>query len=45
MLMIDVNEETIGKIRVKREEGQAGIYGFSILPEQQGKGIGRKVLR
>lgn len=44
MLMIDVNEETIGKIRVKREDGQAWIYGFSILPEQQGKGIGRKVL-
>jgi ribosomal protein S18 acetylase RimI-like enzyme len=45
MLMIDVNEETVGKIRVDREDGQAWIYGFSILPEHQGKGIGRKVLR
>jgi ribosomal protein S18 acetylase RimI-like enzyme len=45
MLMIDVNEKTIGKIRVKREDGQAWIYGFSILAEEQGKGIGRKVLR
>lgn len=45
MLMIDVKDETIGKIRVKREDGQAWIYGFSILPEHQGKGIGRKVLR
>jgi ribosomal protein S18 acetylase RimI-like enzyme len=45
MLMIDVNEETVGKIRVNRENGQAWIYGFSILPEHQGKGIGRKVLR
>jgi ribosomal protein S18 acetylase RimI-like enzyme len=45
MLMIEVNEETVGKIRVSREAGQAWIYGFSILPEQQGKGIGRKVLR
>jgi ribosomal protein S18 acetylase RimI-like enzyme len=45
MLMIDVNEGTVGKIRVSREEGQAWIYGFSILPEHQGKGIGRKVLR
>ena len=45
MLMIDVNEETIGKIRVKREFGQSWIYGFSILPEHQGKGIGSKVLR
>ncbi|WKA56554.1 GNAT family N-acetyltransferase [Planococcus shixiaomingii] len=45
MLMIDVNNETVGKIRIKREDGQAWIYGFSILPEHQGKGIGRKVLR
>lgn len=45
MLMIEVNEETVGKIRVNRKDGQAWIYGFSILPEQQGKGIGKKVLR
>jgi ribosomal protein S18 acetylase RimI-like enzyme len=45
MLMIDVNEKTVGKIRVQRKDGQAWIYGFSILPEHQGKGIGRKVLR
>jgi ribosomal protein S18 acetylase RimI-like enzyme len=45
MFMIDVNEGTVGKIRVSREEGQAWIYGFSILPEHQGKGIGGKVLR
>jgi len=45
MLMIAVNDETVGKIRVSRKDGQAWIYGFSILPEHQGKGIGRKVLR
>jgi ribosomal protein S18 acetylase RimI-like enzyme len=45
MLMIDVNGETVGKIRVNLEAGQAWIYGFSILPERQGIGIGRKVLR
>jgi ribosomal protein S18 acetylase RimI-like enzyme len=45
MLMIDVNGETIGKIRVKREDGQAWIYGFSILPDHQGQGVGRNVLR
>jgi ribosomal protein S18 acetylase RimI-like enzyme len=45
MFMIVVNEETVGKIRVNLEAGQAWIYGFSILPEQQGRGIGRKVLR
>ncbi|GAA0355283.1 GNAT family N-acetyltransferase [Bacillus horti] len=45
LLMIVVDKRTVGKIRVSREEGQAWIYGFSILPEYQGKGIGRKVLR
>ncbi|WP_391122836.1 GNAT family N-acetyltransferase [Psychrobacillus sp. L3] len=45
MFMIDVNKETVGKIRVKRENGEAWIYGFSILPTHQGKGIGRKVLK
>ena len=45
MLMIVVNQETIGKIRLENENGQAWIYGFSILPEHQGKGIGRNVLR
>ncbi|VTR62004.1 putative acetyltransferase [Actinobacillus pleuropneumoniae] len=45
MFMIDVNEETVGKLRVSRKEGQAWIYGFSILPEHQGRGIGRKALR
>ncbi|WP_372660980.1 GNAT family N-acetyltransferase [Cohnella sp.] len=45
ILMIEVNQETVGKIRVSLRAGQAWIYGFSILPEQQGKGIGRKVLR
>lgn len=45
MFMIVVNEETVGKIRVYREDEQAWIYGFCILTEHQGKGIGRKVLR
>jgi len=43
--MIEVEGEPVGKVRVKREEGQAWIYGFAILPEHQGKGIGRNVLR
>ncbi|QHJ72195.1 GNAT family N-acetyltransferase [Planococcus halotolerans] len=45
MLMIDADGETVGKIRVARKSNEAWIYGFSILPEHQGKGIGRKVLR
>ena len=45
MLMIEVDGEVIGKIRVKREDGEAWIYGFSILPTYQGRGIGRRVLQ
>jgi ribosomal protein S18 acetylase RimI-like enzyme len=45
MFMITMDDKTIGKIRVKREDGEAWIYGFSILPDYQGRGIGRKVLR
>jgi len=45
MLMIEVNEEIVGKIRLYIEADQAWIYGFAILREQRGKGIGRKVLR
>lgn len=43
--MIEVEGKTVGKIRISIEDGQAWIYGFSILPEHQGKGIGRKVLQ
>ncbi|WP_144509791.1 GNAT family N-acetyltransferase [Bacillus sp. FJAT-22090] len=45
MFMIEVNDETVGNIRIKSENGEAWIYGFAILPEYQGKGIGRKVLQ
>ncbi|MFC6040999.1 GNAT family N-acetyltransferase [Paenisporosarcina macmurdoensis] len=45
MFMITMDDKTIGKIRVKREDGEAWIYGFCILPDYQGKGIGSKVLR
>lgn len=45
MYMIDVDEETVGNIRIQRENGEAWIYGFAILPTHQGKGIGRKVLQ
>ncbi|QJD83000.1 GNAT family N-acetyltransferase [Cohnella herbarum] len=45
MLMIEADGETVGKIRVDRQDGEAWLYGFSVLPERQGKGIGRKALR
>jgi GNAT superfamily N-acetyltransferase len=46
IFMIEVNEEAVGKIRISLEEDtQTWIYGFCILPGQQGKGIGRKTLQ
>lgn len=45
LLMIEVNHKAIGKIQIYLEDSQAWIYGFSILPEFQGQGIGSNVLR
>ncbi|WP_219835757.1 GNAT family N-acetyltransferase [Paenibacillus sp. R14(2021)] len=45
ILMVVSNGETVGKVRVNREKGQSWIYGFAVLPEYRGKGIGRNVLR
>lgn len=42
--MIQFSEHTVGKMRVSHTNGEAWIYGFAILPEFQGKGIGRKAL-
>ncbi|WP_421102972.1 GNAT family N-acetyltransferase [Sporosarcina psychrophila] len=44
-LMIEADNRTIGKVRINRMDGEAWIYGFAILPEFQGRGYGRKVLR
>ncbi|RDW19750.1 GNAT family N-acetyltransferase [Oceanobacillus chungangensis] len=43
--IIEFEEEAVGKIRVSHEKSDAWIYGFAILPEHQGKGIGRKALK
>lgn len=45
MFMIEAGGKTVGKIRLRWEENESWIYGFSILSEHQGKGIGRKVLK
>lgn len=45
VFMIEVHNESVGKIRVTREKTEAWIYGFSILPKYQKKGIGHKVLQ
>lgn len=44
-LMIEAEGVTVGKIRIDHNGSEAWIYGFSIFPEYQGKGIGKKVLQ
>lgn len=43
-LVIERAAERVGTVRVAREQGAAGIYGFAVLPAHQGRGIGRQVL-
>ncbi|MGN1401961.1 MAG: GNAT family N-acetyltransferase [Bacillus sp. (in: firmicutes)] len=40
--MIKHDEETIGKIQVRRKAGESWGVGFAVLPQFQGKGYGRK---
>ncbi|WP_442597768.1 GNAT family N-acetyltransferase [Neobacillus sp. D3-1R] len=42
--MIEADGKPVGKMRVSHTNGEAWIYGFAVLPEHQGKGIGRKAL-
>jgi ribosomal protein S18 acetylase RimI-like enzyme len=42
--MIVTTGKTVGKIRISHANGEAWIYGFAVLPQYQGKGIGRKAL-
>ncbi|MEI5906804.1 GNAT family N-acetyltransferase [Bacillus spongiae] len=42
--MIEHAGVTVGKMRLDYTNEEAWIYGFAILPEYQGKGIGRKAL-
>jgi ribosomal protein S18 acetylase RimI-like enzyme len=42
--IIEANGKTAGKMRVAEADGEAWIYGFTVFPELQGKGIGRKAL-
>ncbi|MCM3690693.1 GNAT family N-acetyltransferase [Neobacillus niacini] len=43
-LIIEAEGRIVGKIRLSEMNGESWIYGFSIFPEFQGKGIGRKAL-
>ena len=42
--VIDYAQVPVGTVRVDRDDDTAGIYGFAVLPEFQGRGIGRQVL-
>lgn len=43
--MIELNETTIGKIKVEFNHGSAFIFGFGILPDYRGKGYGKAALK
>jgi ribosomal protein S18 acetylase RimI-like enzyme len=43
--IIEFAGEAVGKIRISHEGNDAWIYGFAVLPEHQGIGIGRKALK
>ncbi len=42
--VIESDGMSVGKMRVDHSDGEAWIYGFAVLPQFQGKGIGRKTL-
>jgi ribosomal protein S18 acetylase RimI-like enzyme len=43
-LLIEFEGNIAGKMRVSESNGEAWIYGFTVFPKLQGKGIGRKAL-
>jgi ribosomal protein S18 acetylase RimI-like enzyme len=43
-MIIERAGESIGTVRVDRDGGAAGIYGFAVVAELRGRGIGRQVL-
>ncbi|WP_068791766.1 GNAT family N-acetyltransferase [Brevibacillus laterosporus] len=44
LIMAFHNSEFIGKISYQRIENMDFIYGFAVMPAQQGKGFGREIL-
>ncbi|BCJ47378.1 acetyltransferase [Actinoplanes ianthinogenes] len=43
-LLIERDGHPIGTVRLSLEPDGAGIYGFAVHPDQQGRGVGRDVL-
>ncbi len=44
-LVVELDGEVVGTLRLDREQGQAGVYGFVVQSDLRGRGIGRQVLR
>jgi len=44
-LLVEFSGAAVGTLRLTREEGVAGVYGFAVDPAWRGRGIGRDVLR
>jgi ribosomal protein S18 acetylase RimI-like enzyme len=44
-LIIDLNGEPVGYVRLTLDGDRGGVYGFVVDPSHQGHGIGRDVLR
>jgi ribosomal protein S18 acetylase RimI-like enzyme len=44
MFVVERESELIGTVRLIHEGDTAGVYGFAIHPDHQGRGIGRDVL-
>ncbi|MGX1194699.1 GNAT family N-acetyltransferase [Metabacillus sp. SLBN-84] len=44
-IIIEYKGKSVGKLRVSHSSGEAWIYGFAVLPDYQGKGIGRDTLK
>lgn len=44
-LLVAVDGEAVGTVRLSLEGGTGGVHGFAVDPAWQGRGIGRDVLR
>lgn len=44
-IIIEYKGKAVGKLRLSHFSGEAWIYGFAVLPDYQGKGIGRDTLK
>lgn len=43
-LVVTLDDAIVGTLRLSRDRDTAGIYGFVVHPDHQGRGIGRDVL-